>query len=153
MPAQLRAYITPEEYESAIAMSNKLQKQYWTADNNHVYALLLSGCSCIPCIIIHKCFCQISRRRIGEPFKQWERTAEGRLQPGEHWEQEQRLDSQRASCPLSNVVISDRAEPARAATSPRAGKELFYGELFCTPVSKRHMLQPRGSESRLLRGD
>ena len=71
MPAQLRAYITPEEYESAIAMSNKLQKQYWTADNNHVYALLLSGCSCIPCIIIHKCFCQISRRRIGEPFKQW----------------------------------------------------------------------------------
>ena len=24
MPAQLRAYITPEEYESAIAMSNKL---------------------------------------------------------------------------------------------------------------------------------
>ena len=50
MPAQLRAYITPEEYESAIAMSNKLQKQYWTADNNHVYALLLSGCSCIPLI-------------------------------------------------------------------------------------------------------
>ena len=73
MHPRLRDYITPEEYEAAFAMSNELQKQYWTADNNHVYALLLSCCTCIPCIVIHKCFYQIPRRRIGEPFKQWEK--------------------------------------------------------------------------------
>ena len=73
MPAQLRAYITPEEYESAFAMSNKLQKQYWRLENNQSLCCMFSCGACLPCFCFSKCFCQISQHRIGEPFKQWEK--------------------------------------------------------------------------------
>ena len=101
MPAQLRAYITPEEYESAFAMSNKLNEKYWDFQNNAsragaismgfcglalwllsseirdkimFYAIMLVIIS-VPAVCIHgyKRAFQIPQDRLGEPFKQWEK--------------------------------------------------------------------------------
>ena len=119
-------------------MSCKLiLKQYWTADNNHpssgAFVGLLGG---IPCIIIHKCFCQSP---AGLAFFQavGKERAEGRLQ---HWgaidSSKLVLDSQRASCPLSSVVM--RTRPKDQAAAPSSLRARFYGELFCTRLQTSH---------------
>ena len=97
MPAQLRAYITPEEYESAFAMSNKLHEEYIDIESNVQVSCACSGLlfllsmtvgmiflgkwAAVPLLIVpfmwlgicaYKLTLQPTGDRIGEPFKQWE---------------------------------------------------------------------------------
>ena len=97
MPAQLRAYVTPEEYESAFAMSNKLHEEYIDIESNVQVSCACSGLlfllsmtvgiiflgkwAAVPLLIVpfmwlgicaYKLTLQPTGDRIGEPFKQWE---------------------------------------------------------------------------------
>ena len=97
MPAQLRAYITPEEYESAFAMSNKLKQEYFDREKKLFPFILGSLCLCLLLFLlppvpgvpiylaggipfvgvtVYKILvsdCQRNEDRFGEPFKQWEK--------------------------------------------------------------------------------
>ena len=75
MPAQLRAYITPEEYESAFAMSNKLKQDDSDREQKMMAFMFGSLCLC-PLVAVYKILvidCQRNEDRFGEPFKQWEK--------------------------------------------------------------------------------
>ena len=75
MPAQLRAYITPEEYESAFAMSNKLKQDDFDREKKWFSFMFGSLCLC-PCAAAYKIIeydCKRNEDRFGEPFKQWEK--------------------------------------------------------------------------------
>ena len=77
MPAQLRAFITPEDYESAFAMSNKLKQDDFDREKKLMKFVLGSLCLC-PFAAFYKCYvwdCQRNEAnvRFGEPFKQWEK--------------------------------------------------------------------------------